>query len=228
MGSKRTEIAVVGMACRFPGAVGYDSFWENLIQGRNSISEIPPERWDLEKFYSSNSNDTGKTSSKWCGLVEGAYDFDHSFFNISPREAASMDPQQRLLLEDTWHCIEDSGVSLSELQQKVTAVYTGVMTASYLQQMEASQADSYACLGNYESLLANRISYAFNLSGMSLPINAACASSLVAIHEARRALILGECDYALASAVNLNLDPLKYVSFSQSRMLSPTGQCKTF
>ncbi|WP_440119621.1 SDR family NAD(P)-dependent oxidoreductase [Paenibacillus sp. QZ-Y1] len=228
MGSKRTEIAVVGMACRFPGADGYDSFWENLIQGRNSISEIPPERWDLEQFYSPNFNDAGKTSSKWCGVVEGAYDFDHSFFNISPREAASMDPQQRLLLEDTWHCIEDSGISISELQQKVTAVYTGVMTAGYLQQMEASQADSYACLGNYESLLANRISYAFNLSGMSLPINAACASSLVAIHEARRALILGECDYALASAVNLNLDPLKYVSFSQSRMLSPTGQCKTF
>lgn len=228
MGSKRTEIAIIGMACRFPGADGYDSFWENLIQGQNSISEIPPERWDLERFYSSDINDAGKSTSKWCGMVEGIYDFDYSFFNLSPREVASMDPQQRLLLEETWHCIEDSGISLSELQQKVTSVYTGVMSSDYLQQMEADQADSYACLGNYESLLANRISYAFNLRGMSLPINAACASSLVAIHEARRGLILGECDYALASAVNLNLDPLKYVSFSKSRMLSPTGQCKTF
>jgi acyl transferase domain-containing protein len=224
------DVAVVGIACRFPGAEGYVQFWENLEQGVNSIREITPDRWDIREFYSPNIEEPNKTNSKWCGLVDNIFDFDHQFFSISPREAINMDPQQRLLLEETQHCIEDSGIPLRLLQQKKTSVFVGVMTADYLQGISdpAMTTDSYAALGNFESLMANRVSYTFDLQGASQPINAACASSIIAIHEAKRALVQGDCDYALASCVNLNIHPLKYISFSKSRMLSPDGQCKTF
>lgn len=223
-------MAIIGMACRFPGADDYRTFWRNLEQGVNSIREIPAKRWDIDEFYSPDMDVPNKSISKWCGLLDGVDRFDHRFFNISPREAGNMDPQQRLLLEETWHCIEDSGVLLKTLQKKKTSVYVGVMTGDYRQEWWASgnETDSYACLGNVESILANRISFTFNLSGSSMAINAACASSLVAVHEARRALLAGECHYAIAGGVNLNLHPWKYISFSKSRMLSPDGQCKTF
>lgn len=224
------DIAVIGMACRFPGATNYMQFWENLKQGVNSISEIPVERWATKEYYSLDMNVPNKSVSKWCGLIEGVDQFDNRFFNISPREARNMDPQQRLLLEETWHCIEDSGISLNSLQQKRTSVYVGVMTGDYRQIWASSdnETDSYSCLGNVESILANRISYIFNFKGPSFSINAACASSLVAVHQAKCSLRLGESDYAIAGGVNLNLHPWKYISFSKSNMLSPDGQCKTF
>lgn len=226
----RGNIAIVGVACRFPDAENYHQYWENLEQGRNSIKEIPSSRWDNGKYYSPNIDEPNKSISKWCGLLDHVDRFDHQFFHISPREAGSMDPQQRLLLEETWHCIEDSGVPLEQLQEKLTSVYVGVMAADYRQEAvkEGVATDSYASLGSYECMLANRVSYAFNLQGPSLSINAACASSLVALHEAKRSLLTGESDYAFAGGVSLNLHPWKYISFSKSRMLSPDGQCKTF
>ncbi|MGA1790296.1 MAG: thioester reductase domain-containing protein [bacterium] len=224
------DIAIIGMACRFPDAKDYRQFGYNLMQGINSIKEIPSSRWDINKYYSPNFDEPNKSISKWCGLIEDIDQFDNKFFNISPREANNMDPQQRLLLEETWHCIEDSGVALSRLQQKMTSVFVGVMAIDYHQDASAPDVitDSYACLGNYECILANRISYVFGLQGASISIDAACASSLVAIHEAKRTLIMKESDYALASGVSLNFHPWKYISFSKSRMLSPDGQCKTF
>jgi len=227
---KNSKIAIIGIACRFPGAQNTLEFWDNLRQGINSIAEIPPERWALDKYYSPNIDEPNKSISKWCGLLDHIDQFDNSFFNISPREAKQMDPQQRLLLEETWHCIEDAGISLTTLQTKKTAVYVGVMTNDY--QIDAIArgvvTDSYATLGNYESILANRLSYQFGLEGESLCVNAACASSLVALHHAKAALTKGECDYAIVAGVNLNIHPWKYISFSKSRMLSPDGQCKTF
>ncbi|MGA1868339.1 MAG: thioester reductase domain-containing protein [bacterium] len=224
------DIAVIGIACRFPGARNYQEFADNLLKGINSIKQIPSSRWDTEKYYSPNFDEPNKSISKWCGLIDDIDQFDNRFFNISPREANNMDPQQRLLLEETWHCIEDSGVPLSSLQRKTTSVYVGVMAIDYHQEASSPDVitDSYACLGNYECILANRISYIFGLEGASISIDAACASSLVAIHEAKRSLIMNESDYALASGVSLNFHPWKYISFSKSRMLSPDGQCKTF
>lgn len=228
--SSETDIAIIGVACRFPGASDYREFGDNLMQGINSIKEIPPSRWDSNEYYSPNFDEPNKSISKWCGLIDNIEKFDNHFFNISPREANNMDPQQRLLLEETWHCIENSGVSLSKLQKKITSVFVGVMATDYHQEASAPDVlvDSYACLGNYECVLANRISYVFGLQGPSIATDAACASSLVAIHEAKRSLTMRECDYSLASGVSLNFHPWKYISFSKSRMLSPDGQCKTF
>jgi 3-oxoacyl-(acyl-carrier-protein) synthase len=226
----KKNIAIIGMACRFPCAKNYHEFWDNLAQGVNSIQEISPERWDLDKYYSPIIDELNKSISKWCGLLDHIDHFDNRFFAISPREAKQMDPQQRLLLEETWHCVEDSGVSLEILQEKKTAVYVGVMASDYHQEAVAPDVvtDSYAALGNYDCILANRISYTFGFIGPSQSIDAACAASMVALHNAKASLLSGESDYAIAAGVNLNFHPWKYISFSKSRMLSPDGQCKTF
>lgn len=226
------DIAVVGIGCKLPGAVDYTDFWENLAKGVDSVREVPndPCRWDINQYYSDNINEENKSISKWCGIIDDIDKFDNQFFNVSPREAKSMDPQQRLLLQETWHCIEDSGISVKRLQDLKTSVYIGVMATDYHQEYSSDDTvvDSYAGLGNYQCILANRLSYYFNFKGTSMAIDAACASSLVAIHNAKQSLVLGESDYAIAGGVNLNFHPWKYISFSKARMLSPTGRCKTF
>ncbi len=223
------DIAIVGMACRFPDANNYKEFWDNLANGRNSIREITPDRWDINQFYSADINEPNKSVSKWGGLLNDIDTFDNRFFNISPQEADAMDPQQRLLLEETWHCIEDSGIALHELQRKKTAVYVGVMATDY-QRLFGSEhlTGRYDCLGNFECILSNRLSHFFNFTGDSESIDAACASSLVSIHYARRSLLNGESDYAIAAGVSVICHPWKYISFSKARMLSATGQCRTF
>ncbi len=224
------DVAIIGIACRFPGAEDYHRYWENLATGINSIREIPSNRWDLSKFYSSDFTAPNKSISKWCGIVEDLDCFDYRFFNTSPHEAQYIDPQQRMLLEESWRCVEDSGVPLEELRSKKTAVIIGVMANDHLHKMADARIETsaYACLGNYECIIANRLSNYFALTGKSISINGACSSSAIAIHEGRKSLQLKESDYVLAGGVNLNIHPWKYVSFSKARMLSPDGQCKTF
>ncbi len=223
------EVAIVGISCRFPGAKSYEGFWLNLEKGKNDVREIPESRWSSE-FYSTDFHEPNRSISKWCGLLDDIERFDSAFFGISARESKSMDPQQRLLLQETVRCIEDSGIPLADLKKKKTGVYVGVMTLDYLIESNKSDVvtDSYSCLGNYESILANRLSHFFDFKGPSFSIDAACASSLVALHQAKLSLLSGESDYAIAGGVSLNLNPWKYISFSKSRMLSPDGQCKTF
>ena len=227
---KRSDVAIVGIACQFPGADNADFYWQNLVARKNSIKEIPAERWDVSAHYSAQKNQLNKSISKWCGLIDDIQNFDNEFFNISPIEARNMDPQQRLLLQESWHCIEDSAIPLSTLQQAKTSVFVGAMTSDYLQTLNKSQDanNRYSILGNDHCILANRISHQFNFRGESISINAASASSLVAIHKAKSSLVMGECDYAIAAGVNLNTDPFKYIVFSQAGMLSPDGQCKSF
>ncbi|MGW8956313.1 SDR family NAD(P)-dependent oxidoreductase [Paenibacillus sp. NPDC055715] len=224
------QVAVVGMACRFPGADNHGEYWDNLSQGVDSIQEIPSSRWDSHKFYSPDIDEPNKSISKWCGLVDDIDQFDHRFFDISPREANNMDPQQRLVLEETLHCIEDSGIPMSVLKRKRTSVFIGVMAIDYLLEAvsTATTIENYAGTGNYECILANRISHYFGFNGSSFTLDAACASSLVALHEAKKSLLSGECDFAIVGGVNLNIHPWKYITWSKSRMLSPDGRCKTF
>ncbi|AKQ65801.1 Malonyl CoA-acyl carrier protein transacylase [Myxococcus hansupus] len=222
--------AVIGMACRFPDARDAAAFWSNLHAGHNSVTEVPPERWDVGRWYSPDITAPDRSPSRW-GAFLGDFDrFDHGFFNVSPREARNMDPQQRLLLEETWHCIEDAGVSVPALTRARTAVYVGAMAMDHYQSVYAPgvETEGHACAGAYACMLANRVSYHLGLRGESLTLDTACSSSLVALHQARRALLLGEADYCLVAGVSLDFSPWKYVSFGKSRMLSPTGQCRTF
>ncbi|MCP3137810.1 SDR family NAD(P)-dependent oxidoreductase [Pyxidicoccus xibeiensis] len=218
------------MACRFPGADDVAGFWRNLAAGINSVTEIPADRWDVGRWYSPDIGAPNRSTSRWGAFVRDFDRFDHAFFNVSPREARSMDPQQRLLLEETWHCLEDAGISVETLVRARTSVYVGAMAMDHYQTAYAPGVDteSYACAGTYACMLANRVSYHLGVSGESLTLDTACSSSLVALHQARRALLLGEADYCLVAGVSLDFSPWKYVSFGKSRMLSPTGQCRTF
>ena len=225
-----SSVQVIGMACRLPGAENYHKFWANLLAGKDQIREIPPDRWDTGRFYSADPTKDGTSNSRWAGLIDRVDLFDHRFFGLSSREARSMDPQQRLLLEETWHCLEDAGIPHEELKARVTSVYVSAMTIDYHQNVTSPSVvtDSYACLGNYIGILANRLSNLFGWRGESYALDAACAGSLTALHQARRALLTGECDYAVVAGVSLIVNPWHYVSFSKSRMLSPDGKCRTF
>jgi acyl transferase domain-containing protein/acyl carrier protein len=224
----RSAIAVVGMACRFPGAEDYEQFWRNLAAARSSISEVPADRWPIAGFYDADVEAPGRSVSKWGGWLRDVDRFDNALFGISPREAAAMDPQQRLLLEEAWRCIEDAAIDQRELASKRTSTYVGVMAVDFVQNAGAAAPDAYGCSGSYDCMLANRLSYVFGLRGPSQTINTACSSSLVALHDARTSLLAGDSDFALVAAVSLNLNPWKYISFSKARMLSPDGRCKTF
>ncbi|WAN69938.1 type I polyketide synthase [Moorena producens JHB] len=221
--------AIIGMACRFPGADDYNQFWENLEAGVNSISEIPPQRWEVEKHYSPIPHQPNKTISKWGGLIEGIDRFDAQLFGISSREATRMDPQQRIMLELSWSCIEDAGYSPLELSGSQVGVFIGACNYDYDQlQHQNENIEGHTATGSYTCIIPNRISYFFNFHGPSVPVDTACSSSLVALHQAVNSIKEKECEIALVGGISVLCTPTSYISFSQLGMLSPNGQCKTF
>jgi len=224
------EVAIIGIGCKFPGANNYQQFWQNLEQGINSISEIPSERWEVEKYYSPTPQEQNKSISKWGGFIEGIDQFDAQFFGISPREAQLMDPQQRLMLELTWSCLEDAGYAPSQLSGSSTGVFIGGCNRDYeiLQHNYGLDAYGHGGTGTWTCMIPNRISFLFNFRGPSVPVDTACSSSLVAIHQAIDALNAQECDTAIVGGVSLLCEPTRYIQMSQLGMLSPQGQCKTF
>lgn len=223
------KIAVIGLACRFPGAENIHQFWTNLERQINSISEIPTARLDSTHFYSPNSEEPGKSNSKWGGFISKVDQFDAQFFGISPREAARMDPQQRLLLELSWTCLEDAGHAPPDLCGSQTGVFIGASDFDYEElQVKSGNVVGQTLTGSHGSLLANRISYAFDFHGPSTVIETACSSSLVALHQAVSALKANECEMALVGGVNVICAPTGYIYLSKLGMLSPRGQCRTF
>lgn len=230
MAGKKSDIAVIGMACRFPGAANYDQFWLNLKNDIKSIQEIPGVRWDWKAFWGDPKTEKNKTNSKWGGFIEDVGNFDAEFFNFSPREAEIMDPQQRIMLELTWGCLEDAGIRPSQISGKNVGVYIGVFNFDYkeLQEKNNCPIEAYHSTGTASAIIVNRISHYFNLKGPSIPVDAACSSSLFAIHSAIQSLNSKECCMALVGGINLLLTPTRHISFSKTGMLSPTGSCKTF
>ncbi len=217
------------MSCLFPGAKNYDEFWTNLLDGKNSIQEIPVERFDVHKNYSPDYFKKNTTISKWAGLLEDIKNFDHNFFRILPDQAKNLDPQCRLLLQEVWHCLEDAAVKPEVLQKAITSVYIGFFSLDHFQYVaRAKNTDMYGALGNYPCMLANRVSHFLNLRGASISIDSACASSFSALHHAKLALSRGECEYSVIGAVNLISHVWHHISMSKCRVLSPDGQCKTF
>ena len=222
-------IAIVGMACRFPGAPSLEDFWQLLVDRVDAIRETPSSRWG-EELYDPKPGRPGKLATRWGGFLEDVELFDAGFFGISSREASRLDPQQRIILETAYEALEHAGLSVDRLSGSMTGVYLGKSSRDYLhvQLAELESIDGYASTGNASSVAAGRINYIFNLHGPSMAFDTACSSSLVAIHHARRALLDGECDAALAGGVNLTLMPHWTISFSHAHMMSPDGRCKTF
>lgn len=200
-------VAVIGMACRFPGARDCDEFWDNLEQGASQIKRMPEDRWrDIERFL----DEPRRASCRRGGFVDDADKFDADFFGIAPREAQLMDPQQRWMLELTWSCLEDAGYDPASLEGSKTGVFIGTASFDYrdLQEKTGAPVEGHTSLGSYVgSVTPNRISYHFGLRGPSVPVEAACASSLYSIHTAMRSLHAGDCDLALAGGVNLLCGP---------------------
>jgi myxalamid-type polyketide synthase MxaB len=223
-------IAVVGIGCRFPGAAGPEQFWQLLLEGRDTITEIPSDRWDLDAFYDADPQAPGKSYSRWGGFLDGVDQFDADLFGISPREAQHMDPRQRILLETAWEALTHAGHAPERLSGSSTGVFIGHMVGDYyaLETRNAADIDSHVSTGSLDSILANRLSYVLNLQGPSLAVDTACSSSLVALYLACQSLRQDECQLALAGGVNLMLTPEMHVMGAKSLLLSPEGRCKTF
>ncbi|MGB3533336.1 MAG: type I polyketide synthase, partial [Microcoleaceae cyanobacterium] len=229
---ERTEpIAIVGLGCRFPGANNPDEFWSLLQQEKDAISEVPPERWNIEKYYNPNPEIPGKISTRHGGFVPYLAEFDADFFGIAPREAVSLDPQQRLLLEVSWEALENAGIIPEKLTQKQIGVFIGISSNDYSQQLltqDIREIDAYLATGNSHSTAAGRLSYLLGFTGPSLAVDTACSSSLVGIHLACQSLRNKECNLALAGGVNRIISPEFSINFSKARMLASDGRCKTF
>jgi acyl transferase domain-containing protein len=223
-------IAIIGISCRFPGAKDTDAFWRLLRDGKDAITEVPVDRFDIDAVYDPRPATPGKIVTRWGGFLEQVDHFDASFFGISPREAARMDPQQRLLLEVGWEALENAGQVSERLVGSPTGVFIGACYNDYEQLLNCNPAwlDIYTSTGNARSVLAGRLSYIFGLHGPSVVVDTACSSSLVAVHLACQSLRIGECRLALAGGVNLILLPDQSIGFSQAKMLAPDGRCKTF
>ena len=230
-GAADAPIAIVGAACRMPGAPDIDGFWRLLRDGVDAIGEVPAERgWD--GFLAAR----GVTARERKAVRRGGFlarvdEFDPLFFGISPREAAAMDPQQRLMLELAWEAIEDAGVAAGSLVGTATGVFTGAIwaeQAALLYGGGAGGLDQFTVTGSHFSIIANRVSYAFGLRGPSLTLDAACSSGLVVVHLACESLRRGESTLALAGAVNLNTRPDSALAVARFGALSPDGVCRTF
>ena len=223
-------LAIIGMACRLPGADNPDEFWQLLLDKREAIQKLPSGRWQGCGIPVVEGVGPGRITSLRGGFLDEVDRFDAGLFGIGPREAQIMDPQQRLLLELAWEVIERAGYNVDELAGSETGVFIGISTDDYTawQFGDADNISAYTGPAKAQSIAANRISYQFDFVGPSMAIDTACSSSLVAIHQASQALRRGECSLALVGGVNLILAPHMSIALSQAGMLAPDGRCKTF
>ncbi len=229
----REPIAIIGIGCRFPGDVNDPaSFWKLLAEGKNAITDVPSDRWNLKKFYDPDSNKAGKIKNKKGGFVKDIDHFDPGFFGMFPAEAHCIDPQQRMLLEVTYQALEDAGIPMESVSDTKTAVFMGVFMNDYWDiQISSEQRNAitpHVPMGSSLTAIANRISYVYNLKGPSVSLDTACSSSLVGVHLACQSIWSGESDQALAGGVNALLRPESSIMMSKGNFLSPDGYCKTF
>ncbi|MEV0391713.1 SDR family NAD(P)-dependent oxidoreductase [Polymorphospora rubra] len=222
-------VAVVGLACRMPGAADAAAFWELLVAGRPAVGPVPPDRWSAD-LVAADPAQPGRMVSGYGGFLDDVAGFDARFFRIADTEADGMDPQQRLLLETCWDAVQDAAEPAAGLRGSATGVFVGISTNDYAHRQIADREliGRHTATGNSLAVAANRVSYVFDWRGPSVAVDTACSSSLVAVHLAVGALRAGECDRAVAGGVNVILDPELSIGLSKAGMLAPDGRCKTF
>ena len=224
-------VAVIGLGCRFPGEIaGPEALWRFLGDGRSAVGEVPPDRWSWFDDGSPEVAAALSGTTRWGSFLSEVGAFDADFFEISPREAAKMDPQQRLLLEVAHEALEHAGIPPDSLRHTQTGVFAGACVGEYgyLASTDLSQVDAWSGTGGALSIIANRVSYFFDLRGPSVTVDTACSSSLVAVHLACQSLRTGDANLAIAAGVNLLLSPAVTRSFDQAEAMSPTGRCHAF
>jgi polyketide synthase PksN len=235
---ENTDIAIIGVAGRYPKSETLEQFWKNLYEGKDCIEEIPPNRWSLDGFFEPDRAKAlaeGLSYSKWGGFLDNIDHFDPLFFNISPRDAMFMDPQERLFLEVAWECLEDSGYTRKSLEKyegsNQIGVFVGATFNNYqLFMTEAAQRanrDMYVASSQTFSI-ANRVSYVMDFTGPSLTVDTACSSSLYAVHLACESIRSGQSRMAIAGGVNLSLHPSKYITLCQGQFNAADGRCRAF
>ncbi|MET7403586.1 beta-ketoacyl synthase N-terminal-like domain-containing protein, partial [Dactylosporangium sp. NPDC005572] len=224
------DIAVIGMAGRYPGAGDHRELWRNLVAGHEAVTEVPAGRWDVDAVFAPWPPTPDRTYSRWGGYIADPDRFDPYFFNIVPAEADVMDPQQRLFLQESWRALEDAGIDPSRLQRARCGVFAGSPPPDYVSLLrergQAGGADVFT--GNSPSILPARVAYHLDLTGPCVGIDTACSSSLVAVHQACQSLAARECDLALAGGVAVYSTLEHLLQTSSLGMLSPTGQCRAF
>ncbi|WP_024769846.1 beta-ketoacyl synthase N-terminal-like domain-containing protein [Aquimarina macrocephali] len=232
--SQTCDIAIVGLSCNFPDAPNIQTFWENLMNNKNSIQEISKSRWNWEDYYQELTS-PGKTVSKWGALINNVDCFDPKFFNLDPEEAILIDPQERLLMQEVYKAFQDAGIAPKKLAGSDTAIYVAYEYSEYENYLRKNinkiQVGKYGPVFTSSSptyYLANRLSFLFDFCGPSESINVNCASSAVAINRAYYSLLNNESSTAVVGGVSLNLFADDYISLSQYGMLSPTGTCGVF
>ena len=224
-------VALVGIACRFPSEIDSPTaFWEALERGHNGVSEVPIDRWSVDRWHDKDPLAPGKMTTRWGGFLRDVSLFDAGFFRLSPREATQMDPQQRLMLEAAWEALEDAGIVPAELYGSAASVFVGAMWQDYPQVsgVGAELIEQHSAAGWNNSIIPARIAYLLGLRGPAVTVNTACSSSLVAVHLACSSLRNGECDTALAGAVNLMLTPQTTVQMTKFGSMNPEGECRAF
>ncbi|PTY28515.1 hypothetical protein XAP3CFBP6996_022485, partial [Xanthomonas citri pv. fuscans CFBP 6996] len=217
-------IAIIGMSGRFAQARDIATFWETLVEGRDAVTEIPRDRFDWTAYVGEDAPAGRRMTGRWMGACPGIGEFDAAFFDISPREALGMDPRQRLLMQEAWNALENAAYGDRQREHSRTGVFVGVEQGEY-QQIAGSQG---TLTSNHDAILASRLSYFLNLRGPAMAINTSCSSGLVAAHQACQSLRAGDCDTAIAAAVNLMLTPHAWWGMSQAGMLSEDGRCRAF
>ncbi|MEM0907323.1 MAG: type I polyketide synthase, partial [Pseudomonadota bacterium] len=224
------KVALVGAACRLPNANGIDAFWDVLSSGRCIITALTEDRFGTEQHLHPDRSMPGRAVTFAAGQLEQPFAFDPTYFGISPREATAMDPQQRVMLEVTVEALENAGIPASDLSGQSVGVYVGASSLDYgtSAQLDTSRIEPQSMTGNTLSIIANRISYAFNLRGPSYVLDTACSSSLIALHNAIEDIRLGKVETAIVGGVSLLFHPVPFIGFSRASMLSENGLCRAF